>query len=62
MSDLTYASVAISGAPGAGRSTLLKNLRSYLEPMGFEFFLAAIGLDSFLYKRGNIGQMIRRII
>lgn len=33
-----YASVAISGPPGAGRSTLLKNLRPYLEPLGWEFF------------------------
>lgn len=33
-----YASVAISGPPGAGRSTLLKNLRSYLEPLGWDFF------------------------
>ncbi len=35
---LTYSSVAISGRPGAGRSTLLKNLRQYLEPLGWEFF------------------------
>lgn len=34
----TYSSVAISGPPGAGRSTLLKNLRPYLEPLGWEFF------------------------
>lgn len=33
-----YASVAISGPPGAGRSTLLKNLRPYLVPLGWEFF------------------------
>ena len=33
-----YASVAISGPPGAGRSTLLKNLRPYLAPLGWEFF------------------------
>lgn len=35
---LKYASVAISGRPGAGRSTLLKNLRPYLTPLGWEFF------------------------
>lgn len=35
---LTYASIAISGRPGAGRSTLLKNLRPYLEPIGWEVF------------------------
>ncbi len=35
---LKYSSIAMSGRPGAGRSTLLKNLRSYLEPLHFEFF------------------------
>lgn len=35
---LKYSSVAISGRPGAGRSTLLTNLRQYLEPLGWEFF------------------------
>ncbi len=35
---LKYSSVAISGRPGAGRSTLLKNLRQYLEPLCWEFF------------------------
>lgn len=36
--SLKYSSVAISGRPGAGRSTLLKNLRPNLEPLGWEFF------------------------
>lgn len=35
---MKYSSVAISGRPGAGRSTLLKNLRQYLEPLNWEFF------------------------
>lgn len=35
---LKYASVAISSRPGAGRSTLLKNLREYLTPLGWNFF------------------------
>lgn len=38
MQTLKYSSVAISGRPGAGRSTLLKNLRPSLEPFGWEFF------------------------
>lgn len=35
---LKYSSVAISGRPGAGRSTLLKNLHPQLEAFGWEFF------------------------
>ncbi|MCL4360494.1 cytidylate kinase family protein [Patescibacteria group bacterium] len=35
---LKYASIAISGRPGAGRSTLLKNLKDFLFPLGWEFF------------------------
>jgi cytidylate kinase len=35
---LKYSSIAISGAPGAGRSTLLKNLKPILEPLGWETF------------------------
>lgn len=35
---LKYSSIAMSGRPGAGRSTLLKNLRPYLEPLKWEFF------------------------
>ncbi len=35
---LKYSSVAISGPPGAGRSTLLKNLREVLTPLQWEFF------------------------
>lgn len=35
---LKYSSIAISGRPGAGRSTLLKNLKEILEPLGWETF------------------------
>lgn len=35
---LKYSSIAISGAPGAGRSTLLKNLKPILAPLGWETF------------------------
>ena len=35
---LKYSSIAISGRPGAGRSTLLKNLKEIVEPLGWETF------------------------
>lgn len=35
---LKYRSIAISGKPGAGRTTLMTNLKKYLQPLGFEFF------------------------
>lgn len=35
---LKYSSVAISGPPGAGRSTLLKNLNPIVTPLGWETF------------------------
>jgi cytidylate kinase len=35
---LKYSSIAISGKPGAGRSTLLKNLKTIVEPLGWETF------------------------
>jgi len=36
--SLKYASIAISGRPGAGRSTLLKNLKPIVDPLGWETF------------------------
>lgn len=36
--SLKYSSVAISGPPGAGRSTLLKNLKEFVGPLGWESF------------------------
>jgi cytidylate kinase len=35
---LKYSSIAISGRPGAGRSTLLKNLQDIVVPLGWETF------------------------
>lgn len=35
---LKYSSIAISGRPGAGRSTLLRNLKEIVEPLGWETF------------------------
>jgi cytidylate kinase len=36
--SLKYSSIAISGKPGAGRSTLLRNLKNVLDPLGWESF------------------------
>lgn len=36
--NLKYKSIAISGKPGVGRTTLFNNLKKVLEPLGFEFF------------------------
>jgi predicted cytidylate kinase len=36
--SLKYSSIAISGPPGAGRSTLLRNLSSILVPLGWQTF------------------------
>ncbi len=35
---LKYSSIAISGRPGAGRSTLLNNLKPIIVPLGWETF------------------------
>lgn len=35
---LKYQSIAISGKPGVGRTTLLNNLKKVLSPLGFKFF------------------------
>lgn len=35
---LKYQSIAISGKPGVGRTTLFNNLKKVLEPLGFKFF------------------------
>lgn len=36
--QLKYRSIAISGRPGAGRTTLFNNLKEKLQPLGFTFF------------------------
>lgn len=53
MQPLKYSSVAISGRPGAGRSTLLKNLRQYLEPLHFEFFSGGDWARQFAIQSGK---------
>jgi cytidylate kinase len=50
---LKYSSIAISGRPGAGRSTLLKNLKPYLEPLGWEFFSGGEWARQFAIKNGK---------
>ncbi|MFH0749955.1 MAG: cytidylate kinase family protein [Candidatus Gottesmanbacteria bacterium] len=35
---LKYSSIAISGRPGAGRSTLLNNIKEIVQPLGWETF------------------------
>jgi cytidylate kinase len=52
-SRLNYSSVAISGRPGAGRSTLLKNLRPQLEPFGWEFFSGGEWSRSISIEKGK---------
>lgn len=49
---LKYASVAISGPPGAGRSTLLKNLKPFLEPLHWETFSGGDWARQFAIKSG----------
>jgi cytidylate kinase len=50
---LNYSSVAISGRPGAGRSTLLKNLRPCLESFGWEFFSGGDWSRKFSIEQGK---------
>ena len=50
---MKYASVAISGRPGAGRSTLFKNLHPHLSPFGWEFFSGGDWSRQFSIKQGK---------
>lgn len=50
---LKYSSIAISGAPGGGRSTLLKNLKIYLEPFNFEFWSGGEWARQFAINSGK---------
>lgn len=49
---MRYSSVAISGRPGAGRSTLLKNLKPFLEPLGWETFSGGDWARQFAIQNG----------
>ena len=50
---LKYSSIAISGRPGAGRSTLLKNLKTYVEPLGWETFSGGDWSRQFAIEAGK---------
>ena len=50
---LKYSSVAISGRPGAGRSTLFANLKPHLEKLGWEFFSGGDWSRQFSIKAGK---------
>ena len=50
---LLYSSIAISGKPGAGRSTLLRNLKPIVEPLGWETFSGGDWARQFAIKNGK---------
>jgi len=50
---LKYSSIAISSPPGAGRSTLLRNLKAILEPLGWETFSGGDWSRQFSIKSGK---------
>jgi predicted cytidylate kinase len=50
---LKYSSIAISGKPGAGRSTLLRNLKSIVEPLGWETFSGGDWARKFAIQNGK---------
>lgn len=51
--SLKYASIAISGRPGAGRSTLLKNLTPIVQPLGWETFSGGDWARQFAIQSGK---------
>lgn len=50
---LKYTSIAISGRPGAGRSTLLSNLKPYLQTLNWEFFSGGDWSRQFAIQAGK---------
>ena len=50
---LKYSSIAISGKPGAGRSTLLRNLKPILDPLRWETFSGGDWSRKFSIEKGK---------
>lgn len=50
---MKYASIAISGSPGAGRSTLLRNLVPYARKWGWQIFSGGEWARQFAVKNGK---------
>ncbi len=50
---MKYSSIAISGPPGAGRSTLLKNLNPIVTSLGWETFSGGDWARKFAIENGN---------
>lgn len=50
---LKYSSIAISSPPGAGRSTLLRNLKPFIEPLGWELFSGGDWSRRFAIESGS---------
>lgn len=51
--SLKYSSIAISGKPGAGRSTLLRNLIPIVKPLGWETFSGGDWARQFAIQSGK---------
>ncbi|HUD19397.1 MAG TPA: cytidylate kinase family protein [Patescibacteria group bacterium] len=53
VNNLKYSSVAISGPPGAGRSTLLRNLKPLVESWGWQTFSGGEWARKFAIENGK---------